>query len=160
MRRLGIVVALTDAGVIGEDGDLPWRISEDLRHFKRLTMGHAILMGRRTYESIGRPLPGRRNLVISRDRRLWIAGVEVCHSLEEALSRCEGDPMPMVIGGAAIYALALPLATDLFLTEIHRDVQGDTTFPPLERERYRELERRPAETEPDVEFVHLERLEG
>jgi dihydrofolate reductase len=155
---LALVLAMSDAGVIGKDGGLPWRIPEDMKHFKAVTMGHAVIMGRKTHESIGRPLPGRRNLVVSR-RGGWEApGCEVVGSLEEALRRArESDDEPRVIGGAAIYALALPLATRVFLTQVHRVVDGDTSFEPFDPKAWRVVSRRAAETERDVEFVELER---
>jgi dihydrofolate reductase len=156
MPPLGIVVAMARGGVIGRGNDLPWHVPEDLKHFRRLTTGHAILMGRRTHESIGRPLPQRRNIVISRQPDLRIDGCEVVGSLEEAitLARDGGDSMPMVIGGAAIYRAALPLATQLHITEIDRDVEGDVFFPALDRSAFEEVERHPGET-PDVTFITL-----
>ena len=157
MAPLALVVAVADGGVIGVAGALPWKISEDLKHFKSVTMGHAILMGRKTYESIGRPLPGRRNIVITRRRELAIDGCEVASSLDEALALARAhDDEPRVVGGAAIYEAALPLATKIFLTEVHRQVSGDTFFPPFDRSAWRETERRKGET-PDVDFVTLER---
>lgn len=155
--RLAIVVAVTDGGVIGVDGGLPWRLPEDLKHFKNVTMGHAMLMGRKTYASIGRALPGRRSIVISRQPDLVIEGCEVARSLDEALALArQTDEEPRVIGGATIYEAALPLATKIYLTEIHRQVSGDTFFPAFDRSAWRETERRKAETE-GVEFVTLER---
>jgi dihydrofolate reductase len=155
---IGIVVAMARGRVIGRGNDLPWHIPEDLQHFRRVTTGHAILMGRRTHESIGRPLPRRRNIVVSRQPHLRIDGCDVVGSLDEALrlARGGGDPMPMVIGGAALYREALPLATHLFVTEIDRDVEGDVHFPDFDRTLYREEERRPGDT-PDVTFVTLRR---
>src|SRR4051812_25735768 len=119
MEPLALVVAVANNGVIGKDGALPWRIPEDLRHFKRVTVGHAIIMGRKTWESIGRPLPDRRNLVVSRQRGLTLAGAEVVESVEAAVALAhENDPEPRVIGGSEIYRLTLPLATRIFLTEV------------------------------------------
>ncbi|MFW6051391.1 MAG: dihydrofolate reductase [Myxococcota bacterium] len=156
---LGIVVAMARRRVIGRDNELPWHVPEDLRHFRRVTAGHAILMGRRTHESIGRPLPQRRNIVVSRRPGLRIAGCEVVGSLHEGvqLARDGGDPMPMVIGGAQLYADALPHATHLFITEIDRDVEGNVTFPPFDRSRFREVARHRGDT-PDVTFVTLKRV--
>jgi dihydrofolate reductase len=154
---LAMVVAVADGGVIGVAGALPWKISEDLKHFKAVTMGHAILMGRRTHESIGRALPGRRNIVISTRRGLTLEECEVASSLDEAIALArQHDDEPRVIGGAMIYEAALPLATKIFLTEVHRQVSGDTFFPPFDRTAWRETERRAGETA-DVEFVTLER---
>jgi dihydrofolate reductase len=155
---LALVVAMSRNRVIGRDGDLPWRYPEDLRHFKRTTTGHAIIMGRKTYDSIGRALPGRRNLVVSRDPELVVApGVEVASSLEAALAMArETDPCPMVIGGSSLYAAALPLATRLYVTEIDRELDGDAFFPELPDGVFREIERRPGET-PELTFVTLDR---
>lgn len=141
---LAIVVAMTPERVIGRDGGLPWHIPEDLRHFRRVTMGHAILMGRTTHESIGRALPGRTNVVITRQRDSTFADCAVAHSLDEAiaLARNGGDDEPRVIGGGTIYALALPLATRLFLTEVQRQVDGDTFFPEVDWTEWNEVDRR------------------
>lgn len=156
MRQpLALVVAIAENGVIGKDGGLPWRIPEDLKHFKNVTLGHAIIMGRKTFDSIGRPLPGRRNIVISRTASA-IEGCEVARDLESALALARTtDDEPRIIGGATIYEAALPLATKIFLTEVHRDVEGDVFFH-LDRTGWRETERRRGESE-GVEFVTLER---
>jgi len=157
LRPLAIVVAIAERGVIGKDGGLPWKISEDLKHFKNVTMNHAIIMGRKTQASIGRALPGRRNIVVSRQPRLEIEGCEVEPTFEDALRFAyDIDEEPRVIGGASIYEAALPLATKIFLTEIHRAVDGDTFFPVFDRSTWSETERRKAET-PDIEFVTLQR---
>ncbi|MDB4942442.1 MAG: Dihydrofolate reductase [Labilithrix sp.] len=155
---LSLVVAMADDRAIGKDGQVPWRIPEDLRFFKNVTMGHAIVMGRKTWDEVGRPLPGRRNLVVSRTPGLRLEGAEVFGSLEEAVMAARAsDPEPFVIGGSHLYAAALPIATRLYLTEVHRTVEGaDTFFPPFDRSEWREVERRAAETE-GVEFVTLER---
>ena len=144
---LALVVAMTPDRVIGKDGDMPWHIPEDLRHFRRVTTGHAIIMGRKTHESIGRPLPGRQNIVITRNTAAQYPGCDVVHSLEEAiaLAREGGDEEPRVVGGGAIYTLALPLATKLILTEVDLDVDGDTFFPEYEPERWTETDRRAGE---------------
>lgn len=158
LQPLSLIVAVARNGVIGRDGALPWHLPEDLKHFKRLTTGHAIVMGRRTFVSIGRALPNRRNLVVSRTLDDVPEGVEVFPSLERALAAARTtDGEPFVIGGAALYAEALPLATTLHVTEIDRDVQGDVCFPPIDPHVFRVLERRPAETEIDVSFVTMGR---
>jgi dihydrofolate reductase len=154
---LSMVVAIGDNGAIGKDGQVPWKIPEDLRHFKNVTMGHAIIMGRKTWDEVGRPLPGRRNLVVSRNPGLVLQGAEVFPTLEAAIAAARTtDDEPSIIGGSAIYAAALPLATRIHLTEVHRTVEADTFFPPFDRSAWREVSRRPAETE-GVEFVTLER---
>ena len=158
LRPLAIVVAVGEGGVIGKEGGLPWRIPEDLRHFKNVTMGHVMIMGRKTWDSIGRPLPGHTTFVVSRQPGLAIEGATVFPSLEAALARAwELDPEPRVVGGATIYAEALPLATRLFLTEVAARVEGgDTFFPPFDRSAFREIERRPGETD-GVSFLTLAR---
>ena len=158
-QALAMVVAMNGERVIGVDGDLPWRIREDLRHFRRVTMGHAIVMGRKTWDSIGRPLPGRRNIVITRNRELTIEGADVVHGLDEAiaLARQGGDEEPRIIGGATLYEVALPQTTRLFLTEVDREVKGDTFFPEFDRSQWNEVSRRKGETE-GVVFLELERV--
>ena len=154
---LAMVVAIGDNGAIGKDGKVPWRISEVLKHFKNVTMGHAIIMGRKTWDEVGRPLPGRRNLVVSRNPGLVLEGAEVFSSLDAAIAAARTtDDEPHIIGGSTIYDAAMPLATRIHLTEVHRNVEADTFFPPFDRSVWREVERRPAETE-GVEFVTLER---
>lgn len=156
--RLSIVVAMSRNRVIGRGGRLPWHIPEDLRRFKALTMGHALIMGRRTHESIGRPLPGRRNIVLSRSA-VALPGCEVAGSLPEALRLARTtDPEPFVIGGAEVFREAMPLATRLHLTRIDRDVDGDVSFPGLDPSQWREVSRESAATERDVVFVVLERI--
>jgi dihydrofolate reductase len=137
--RLELIAAVAANGVIGKGGQLAWHLPDDLRHFKQLTMGHPILMGRRTYESIGRPLPGRRSIVISTTLKepphpeVWIAA-----SLDDALKLIETDPGPaFVIGGAVLYAAALPRADVLHITELDDAVDGDVLFPPFNRSQWR-----------------------
>jgi dihydrofolate reductase len=150
-ERLGIIVAVAANGVIGAQGDLPWRLPEDLRHFKQITLGHAIIMGRATWDSIGRPLPRRRNIVVTRNRSFRADGVEVAHSLDEALTLARTtDPEPFVIGGASLYAEALPRATRLEITEVHAEVPGDTWFPGFDRGAFTEVSRRAGD---GVDFV-------
>jgi dihydrofolate reductase len=115
--------------VIGRDGGLPWRLPADMRHFKQLTTGHAVIMGRRTYDSVGEPLAGRRNIVVTRDAGLRYDGVETVHDLEHALSLAGTDDEIFVAGGAEIYRLALPHADRIYLTVVHASVDGDTVFP-------------------------------
>ncbi|MCA9528932.1 MAG: dihydrofolate reductase [Myxococcales bacterium] len=159
-RRLALIAAVARGGVIGAGGAMPWHLPEDLRHFKRLTKGHAVVMGRRTHESIGRPLPGRRNIVVSRRPGARFDGCEHAESLDAALELAwSEDPCPFVIGGGEIYALALSRATHLYLTEVDREVEGDTLFPPLPEGRFEEVERVPGET-PGVVFVTLVRRDA
>ncbi|HVT30382.1 MAG TPA: dihydrofolate reductase [Lacipirellulaceae bacterium] len=130
--RLSIIAAVAANGVIGREGRLPWQLSTDLQRFKRLTMGHTIIMGRRTWESIGRPLPGRRTIVVTRQSTYRAAdGVLIANSLDEALRAAEagGESEAFVIGGAELFREALSEADRLFFTEVAADVEGDTYFP-------------------------------
>lgn len=127
---LTIIVAMSENRVIGRDGDLPWRLPEDLKRFKRLTTGHHVIMGRKTFETLSRPLPNRTNIVITRRQDFAATGdIRIAHSLEEALGLAESDVEPFVLGGGEIYALALPRADRLELTVIHATIPGDTYFP-------------------------------
>ena len=143
MRRpeIAIVVAMDRNHVIGREGGLPWHLPSDLRHFKRLTMGRPIIMGRRTHDSIGRPLPGRDNIVVTGNPAYLAPGCRIAHSLDEALGLAADAPMACVIGGAALYREALPLASRIYLTEVHADAHGDVRFPRFERARWCEVAR-------------------
>jgi dihydrofolate reductase len=139
---LTLIVAYARNRVIGRGGDIPWKIKGEQAHFKRVTDGHPIVMGRKTWESLPKkPLPGRRNLVVSRDAVLRVHGAEVFASLNAALTACAGAAEIFVIGGAQIYALALPRADRVIATEIDLDVEGDAFFPPLPPGEWRETER-------------------
>jgi len=159
-----LVVARADNRVIGKDGAMPWHLSEDLKRFKRITVGKPVIMGRKTFESIGRPLPGRHNIVLTRQPGWQAEGVTVVPNLAEAIAAAGLDPRTradtiMVVGGAEIYAQALPVATRIELTEIHAAPEGDTYFPELDPARWRETfrEAHPAgETHPAFDFVTLE----
>ena len=140
-QRIYLVAAVAANGVIGREGRLPWHLPEDLKHFKRLTLGHPIIMGRRTWESLGGPLPGREHIVVTRTAGYEAPGAAVASSLDAALALCAGEPVVFVIGGRELFAEALALAAGLVLTEIHRDYQGDTCFPPYDRSRWRETQR-------------------
>lgn len=153
---LRLVAAVADNGVIGDRGGIPWRLPADFAHFKRVTTGHTLVMGRATYESIGRPLPGRPNVVLTRDPAWTADGVSVATSLAQALGEFTGDVA--VIGGAAVYAEALPLADELVLTEVHLSPSGDTYFPDFNRSGWREARREPGPTvdgEPAYEWVWM-----
>jgi dihydrofolate reductase len=140
MRRSALV-AMAKNRVIGRDNTLPWRLSADLQRFKRLTLGHTLVMGRKTYESIGRPLPGRRMVVITRQKDFRPEGVQVVHSLEEALAAAPADEQELFIGGGEqIYRQALPLTDRLYLTVIERDVEGDAHFPELDPSDWEQVE--------------------
>ncbi|MDO9490006.1 MAG: dihydrofolate reductase [Sphingomonadaceae bacterium] len=162
---ISFVVARADNGVIGRNNALPWHLPADLRHFKRLTVGKPVVMGRKTFESIGKPLPGRHNIVMTRDADWRAEGVTVVANLAEAIAAGGLDPRTrveevMIIGGAAVYADALPIATRVYLTEVHDTPAGDTMLPPFAADRWREVEREdhPAEDgKPAYSFVTLER---
>ncbi|MFK8040959.1 dihydrofolate reductase [Congregibacter sp.] len=153
---IALIVAAADNGVIGRDNALPWHLPGDLAHFKRTTMGKPILMGRLTYESIGRPLPGRTNIVISRDAGYAAEGVRCVGSLEEAIELAEnialidGSDELMVIGGAQIYALALPSATRIYLTRVHLEPQGDAFLQGIDWSDWEEVARQENAAEGDV----------
>jgi len=129
---LSLIVAMTENNVIGRDGDMPWRLSADLRRFKQITMGHHMLMGRKTFDSIGRVLPGRTTVVISRSATYDDSNVRVARSLDEALEIAADDEEVFVVGGAQIYSLALPKVDRLYVTRIHCDLEGDTHFPDVD----------------------------
>jgi len=131
MTTLALIAAMAKNRIIGRDNALPWRLPEDLRHFKATTLGKPVIMGRKTWESLGRPLPGRRNLVVSRNADYRAAGGEVFPSLAAALAACSGEPECFVIGGAELYRQALPLAQRIHLTEIGESFTGDASFPEL-----------------------------
>lgn len=156
-----LVVAASAGGVIGKDGAIPWHLPADLAHFKRVTMGKPIVMGRKTFQSIGRALPGRLNVVVTRDRTFQALDVVVTHSLEEALGACGDAPEVMVIGGGELYGAAMPLASRIHYTRVHAAVDGDTHFPPLDPAAWSESarEERPAdERNPHaLTFLVLER---
>ena len=139
--RISLIAAVSENGVIGAQNRLPWHLPDDLRHFRAITTGHTIVTGRKNYESIGKPLPNRRNIVITHQRGYQAPGCEVVHSLTEALAMTAHEPEVFVIGGAQLYAQALPLATRLYLTEVHATVAGDTHFPALERSAWQETGR-------------------
>ncbi len=159
--QLTIVVAMDRNRLIGDEDRLPWRLAADLRRFKALTMGKPMVMGRLTHESIGRALPGRRNIVLSRDPHYRAEGCEVAASLDEALELCAGVDEVMIIGGAQLYAEALPRADRLHLTLLDGSFSGDTWFPPYDRSQWRETFREDHPTGPDApcpySFVVLER---
>lgn len=130
--EIALIAAVSENGVIGVSGGLPWRLPDDLRHFKRLTLDHTVIMGRKTWDEVGRPLANRRNVVISRNPDFEAPGATVVPSLEEALALGATEPRVWIIGGGEIYRQALPLADRLVLTVVHATVEGDTTFPSLD----------------------------
>lgn len=138
--RQSLVVAVSRNGVIGRDNQLPWRLPADLAFFKRVTMGHPIIMGRKTHESIGKPLPGRLNIVVTGQRDYDAPGCTVAHSLDDALSAAGAAEEVSIIGGSSIFQAALPRADTIYLTEVDADVEGDVFFPAFDRSLWSEAE--------------------
>ena len=138
--KLSLIVAMSENRVIGKDGKLPWHLSDDLKRFKRLTMGHPIIMGRKTHESIGRVLGGRDNIILTRSADYEVAGAHVCASVEEALDVC-GERDAFVIGGESIYRLFLDRADRIYMTRVHQAFEGDAFFPSWDETRFKEIER-------------------
>ena len=164
--RVSLIVAMAENRVIGRDGDMPWHLPEDLKFFKKMTLGKPVIMGRKTYESIGRSLPKRPNIVITRDTNFSAQGVHVVGSVPEALELAHtfgetGADEIMVIGGGQIYAEALKFAQRVYLTEIHATIDGDTTFPDLPLDQWQEQSREKggehSSDQPDVSFVIMDR---
>jgi dihydrofolate reductase len=152
-----LVVARAENGVIGRDGKLPWHLPADLKHFRAVTMGTPMVMGRKTFESLPGLLPGRRHIVLTRDSRWRADGAEVAHDLAGALAAA-GEGAVSIIGGADIFSLFLPIADRVELTEVHADVAGDVTLPPFDSARWREIAREDhpaAEDRPAFSFVTL-----
>ncbi|WP_375767573.1 dihydrofolate reductase [Archangium gephyra] len=158
--RISAIVAMATNRCIGRDNTLPWRLPADLKRFKQLTMGHTLVMGRKTYESIGRPLPGRKTVVVTRQRNYAPEGVQVAHSLEQALELARGDDEAFIAGGADLYRQALAHVRRLYLTRIGQDYEGDTFFPEVDLSGWRLIseEHHPATaTEPPFSFLTYER---
>ncbi|MGA8005920.1 MAG: dihydrofolate reductase [Burkholderiales bacterium] len=157
--RVHLVAAVASNLVIGASGKLPWHLPEDLRHFKALTYGHPVIMGRRTWDSLGKPLPGRDNIVVTHCRRFEAPGASVACSLEAALALCANSPVAFVIGGGELYVAALAYADALLLTEIQRNFEGDVRFPEFDRSAWRESERLPHSSREGLryDFVRYER---
>lgn len=150
-----MVAAVADNGVIGADGDIPWRIPEDLAHFKRITLGHTLVMGRATYDSIGRPLPGRTTIVLTRDPTWSASGVLVAHGLDAALALAQNTPGDVVIvGGSHVYRATLDRADEQILTEVHLSPEGDTFYPEFDRDEWVETAR---ESRDGYDWVWLRR---
>lgn len=138
---VSIIVAMAHNRTIGINNTLPWRCPEDLKHFKALTMGHHMIMGRKTFDSIGKALPGRTTVVVTRDKNLKIEGCLIAHSLQEAIKLCADDTETFIVGGADIYAQSLNLADTLYITEIQQDVEGDAHFPTFDKLAWHETAR-------------------
>ncbi len=129
VRKVAMIVAASENNVIGVNGDLPWRLSADLKRFKQLTMGHHIVMGRKTFDSIGRLLPGRTTVIVTRQTDYKFGGAKVVNSIEQAIEVCDDDDCPFITGGAEIYRVALPFVNEIHLTRVHTELDGDTFLP-------------------------------
>ena len=138
---LSMIVAAAENNAIGKDNKLLWHLPDDLKHFKRTTKGHHVIAGRKTFESQGRPLPHRTNIIITRNKNYQAEGCIVVNSLEEALNRIENDDEPFIIGGENIYRLAMPRADRIYLTRVHTEMEGDTFFPEINKEKWKETSR-------------------
>ncbi len=150
---VSLVVAMSENGVIGRDGGMPWHLSADLRRFKRLTMGHHLVMGRRTFESIGRLLPGRTTVIMTRQSGYRVPGAVVCDSLSAALDVASADSEVFVVGGGEIYRLALPLAGKLYVTRVHATIDdGDTYFPDVDWSHWRRTESQSGQSDDANQF--------
>lgn len=154
VRRIALIAAVARNGVIGLRGQLPWRLPDDLKHFRALTTGHAIVMGRKTWDSIGRALPERQNIVVSRQCDFGAPGCVVAHGVPEAIGLAALPSPVFVIGGEAVYRDALPLADLMFLTEIDRDFPGDARFPEFDRAQWRETSREPRRLDGEAGFAY------
>ena len=162
--RISLIVAMAKNRVIGNNNEMPWHLPADFAYFKKITIGHPVIMGRKTFESIGRPLPGRRNIVVSRNPVFRADGAEVAASLQQAINACDNQTECneiFVIGGATLYAEALARVDRIYLTEVDAAPDGDTLFPALDKNQWREIARERREADEKnvhaMEFVALER---
>lgn len=159
---ISIIVAIAKNGVIGDKNTLLWHLREDMIHFRTITSGHPVVMGRKTYDSIGRPLPKRTNVVITRDTELQIEGCTMAHSLTEAVEMFDSSEEVFIIGGAQIYSQAMPLADRLYLTIIDKEYEGDSSFPEIDYNSWRQISyekfERGEEFEYPFSFIALERV--
>jgi len=155
MTQLSMIVAVAHDGVIGVNNTLPWHLPEDLKRFRALTMGHHIIMGRKTYDSLGRLLPGRTTVIVTRNENYKVEGALVAHSLEAAIALCENDEEVFLIGGAELYQAGLKLAHKLYITEIELDVVGDSFFPKLVSTEWQETEREAHTSEKGLKFSYV-----
>ena len=156
MRKITVIVAVSENLVIGYKNALPWHISEDLKNFKKITTNHSVVMGRKTFESIGKPLKDRRNIVISRDKALKIRGVEVVNSLDDAICLTKDENEIFIIGGEQIYKMATPIATNMHITKVHSNIKGDAFFPAFDEREWKILTQKDSETNEGLKFSFIE----
>ncbi|HUI69826.1 MAG TPA: dihydrofolate reductase [Spirochaetia bacterium] len=162
--RVSLIAAISENLVIGDKGKLPWRLPDDMARFKRLTMGHPVVMGRSTYQSMGKPLAGRQNIVLTRNAAFAAPGCQIVSAREEAMAAGTGAEELFVIGGASIFQLFLPIATRMYLTHVEGNFTGDTYFPRVHWEEWRVLAESPGRAEapgaPEHRFIDYERKSG
>ena len=163
-KKLSMIVAASTNDVIGVAGDLPWRLSADLKRFKSLTMGNPIIMGRKTFESIGRLLPGRMTIIVTRNTDYEFPGAIVAHAIEDAMASCDEDSQPFIIGGAEIYRLALAKVNEIHLTRVQATIEGDTYLPKINWDQWKLVEAQEhtadAKNQFDYVFEHYRRIES
>ncbi len=158
--RISIIVAMSQNRVIGRDGAIPWHLPGDLPRFKRITMGHPIVMGRKNHESIGRVLPGRENIIVTRQVDYVVDGAAISHTLDEALERCRDAEEVFIIGGGEIYMQVMDLADRIYLTTLHQHIDGDVFFPEFDASRFVEVQREDYNDPVPHSFVVLDRKAG
>lgn len=158
MAEVIVIVAVAKNNVIGRDGTLPWHLPSDLQHFKKTTMGSPLIMGRKTYESIGRPLPGRDNVVLTRDQTLELPGCIVVHNLQDAIEHCCDEEKVFIIGGADIFRLAMPMTDTLIVTALERDVEGDVYLDPIDTTQFKEFQSQTFDEEEPYRIIHYRRI--
>ena len=156
MRKITIIVAASENSVIGYKNALPWHISEDLKNFKKITINHSVIMGRKTFESIAKPLKDRKNIVISRDKKLKIEGIEVVNSLDDAVCRTKDENEIFIIGGEQIYKIALPIATNMHITRVYSTIEGDAFFPTFENSQWKILSQNDLESKEGLKFSFID----
>lgn len=158
MKNLSIIVAVANQNVIGINNTLPWHLPEDLKRFRALTTGHYIIMGRKTYESLGRLLPNRTTVIVTRNKNYQIEGALIAHTLQAALALCDGDAEPFLIGGAELYKEGVQLANKLYLTEVHADFKGDAFFEQIDLTRWQQEVREKHIAENGLEYSYVSYL--
>ncbi len=154
-QKVSIIVALAKNHVIGKDNQIPWHIPADLQYFKKITLGKPMIMGRKNYESIGRPLPGRKNIILTRDKNFSAEGCTIVHSKDEAIAATDGVAEIMIIGGGAIYEMFMDDADMLYLTEIDSEVDGDVFFPEYSKSQWKEVSREAGENNMDWNYDYV-----
>ena len=155
--KIAIIVATDEQGLIGKDNDLPWKLSADLQYFRRVTMGKPLIMGRNTHESIGRALPGRKNIIVTKNENYLAEGCHIVHSVDGAIKACDEVEEIMVMGGASLYEQLLPQADRLYLTQVHASLEGDTWFPDWQKSDWQEVSREdhPADNKNDYSYSFI-----